>query len=521
VKKKKRRLRLGEIIILLVVAYLAISFWPLRELVTNGFLGGRTLIVFTNEAEARPCGGFVTAVGEVQLFPPVVRFRNSYSVQTDLGEATFPLNRVTQQMNFWDLGTSADLEICAEDFRTAYQSYREKTINHVILFDIRTAEEIFGLFGKMKLNGKEIEAKTLFSTLSRMVSNVDRHSEEALATRKSPLSRLGKKMVWRSLFNPSILPRLTRIIEQNLASGQIYSPEISPQIRPERNDFVVNEWNLGGGKSSRFLQKTITIIAREVRPNDWGIFVELTAQHAGGADAPLSQDWKGVFEIRTPKFLGIEPFFAEAEIEPGRAFRKQFLFEYEGTINEFSVFHPRGQELFANVSVSLFPQKSFLKSNFPTHENVGHFLGEVPLPRQTFRWVDREDIIPPFVTLHEIISVDQLSVDQRVKWEDLWKGKGESFLTVEVHFNEMIQRTEAFSAVLEDLNIGAKSRKENPELVTADLLSDNQTLLLGFTQTERQDQERFALEISGLEDLHGNQIIIAPRTVIDRRISVP
>ncbi len=73
-KKRKRRLHLGEIFILLVVAYFAISFWPLRELVINGFLGGRTLIVFTNEAEARPCGGFVTAVGEVQLFPPVVRF---------------------------------------------------------------------------------------------------------------------------------------------------------------------------------------------------------------------------------------------------------------------------------------------------------------------------------------------------------------------------------------------------------------------------------------------------------------
>jgi|GEM_PF-1172100 hypothetical protein len=520
-KKKKRRLRLGEIVILILVGYVVVSFWPLRELLLNGFLNGRTLVVFTNEAEARPCGGFVTAVGEVQLFPPVIRFRNAYEVTADLGESTFPLNKVSQKMNFWDLGTSADLAVCAEDLRKAYQSYRDKKIDHVILFDVKTAEDIFVLFGEMKLNGKDLDAKTLFSTLSRMVADVDRHSEEALAQRKAPLSRLGKKMIWRALFNPTILPQLTRIVERSFQSGQIFSPEISPQIRPERNDFVVTEWNLGGGKSSRYLQKTLNIIAREVRPNDWGIFVELTAQHAGGTDEPLSQDWKGVFEVRAPKFLGVEPFFAEAEIKPGRAFRKQFMFEYEGEISEFSIFRPRGQELFANVSVSLFPQKMFHKATFQTHENTGVFLGEVTPPRRTFRWITKEDNVAPFVTLHEVISVDQLSIDQRVKWNDLWKDEERSFLTVEVHLNEMIQRTEEFSAVLRDLNIGARSHKENPELITADLLSNNTTLLLGFIQTERQDQERFELTISGLEDFHGNTITPAPRTVIDRRISVP
>jgi len=520
-KAKKRRLHLGEVCFLLIAVYIVVSLWPLRDLAMNGFLSGRTLIVFTNEAEARPCGGFVTAVGEVQLFPPVVRFRNAYEVNTDLGEAMFPMNRVSKMQNFWDLGTSADLEICAEDFRTAYQSYREKTIDHVILFDLKTAEEIFVLFGDMKLYGQDLNARTLFATLSRLVSNVDRHNEKALSERKGPLSRLGKKMVWRSLFNPAILPQLTRIIEASFQSGQVYSPEISPQIRPERNDFVVTEWNLGGGKSSRFLQKTLNIVARETRPNKWGIFVELTAQHAGGIDEPLSQDWKGVFEVRAPKFLGVEPFFAEAEIEPGRAFRKQFLFEYEGSLNEFSIFRSRGQELFANVSISLFPQKSFRKSTFSSHENVGHFLGEVPSPRRTFRWVTTEDTFAPFVTLHEIISVDQLSVDQQVKWKDLWGDTKESFITVEVHFNEMVQRQEEFSAELVDKNIGQDSRKENPELVAADLLSDNKTLLLGYTQTERQDGERFSLEILGIEDLHGNEIIMAPRTVIDRRISLP
>ena len=194
-KAKKRRLHLGEVFFLLVAVYVVVSLWPLRDLAINGFLSGRTLIVFTNEAEARPCGGFVTAVGEVQLFPPVVRFRNAYEVNTDLGEATFPMNRVSKMQNFWDLGTSSDLEICAEDFRMAYQSYREKNIDHVILFDLKTAEEIFVLFGDMKLNGRDINARTLFATLSRLVSDVDRHSEEALAERKGPLSKLGKKMV--------------------------------------------------------------------------------------------------------------------------------------------------------------------------------------------------------------------------------------------------------------------------------------------------------------------------------------
>ncbi len=520
-KAKKGRLYLGEILILLVLGYLTISFWPLREFLVNGFLNGRTLIVFTNESEARPCGGFVTAVGEVGIFPPTLKFMNAYSVQPDLGVAPFPLDRVSPTMNFWDLGTTADLAQCSENFKRAYEAFRGKSIRHVVLFDTKTLEDVFVLFGDMKLEGQDIHAKTLFSALSRLVADVDRHSEEALAERKTPLSRLGKKMVWRALFNPLIFPQMTRIVEKNFQSGQLYFPEISPQIRPLENDFVITEWNLGGGKSSRFLQKTVNVIAREVAPNDWGIFLELTAQHLGGTDEPLSQTWKGFFEVRAPQFLDVEPFFAEAEIEPGRAFRKQFLFNYEGTLSEFSVFCPRGQELFANVSISLFPQKTFANTSFPTHENVGHFLGKVSTPRKTFSWSEIPDTTPPFITLHEVISVDQLSVDQRAKWEDLWKDPSKSFLTVEVHFNEMIRRTEEFSAILEDLNMGSKSRKENPELVTADLLSNNTTLLLGFTQTQQQDQERFALEISGLEDFSGNQIIPVKRTVIDRRISVP
>ena len=515
-KKSQSRWFPLKVIGVLLLLYVGVVAWTLRDFIGTGFLAGRTLVLFTNEAEARPCGGFVSAYGTVRVFPPSIDFHNSYDLGgQNFGLATPPLDKVSATKNFWDLGTSPDLSLCAEEFRTAFEKTTTTPISHVLLFDTKTAEQIFALFGTVKFGDQILNGQNFFAEMSRLVADVDRHSESALSERKLPLSHLAKKMIVRSIFNPSLLPRAAAIVAKNANEGLLFSPEVSPYIAPEDGDFSLIEWNLGGAKSSRFLKKTIRITARETYPNKWGFFVEVLAQHLGGMDEPLSQAWKGVFEVRMPKFLNADPIFIEAELDPGRAFYKAFPFEYEGDLKEFSIFRPRGMPLFGDVSVSLFPQKTFLKSSFPTHENVGTFFGEIKSFRQTFGWEEAPDTSAPFVTLHEIISPATLSASPEGK--EVAKKITLEKIIAEIHFNEPVILEHDFKVSLKDLNIENKALSEDPGLSMAKLFQDRKTLILTFFEIESQPNERYSLEISGVKDWYGNLIKVAPRTLIDRQ----
>lgn len=520
-QRRKERIRVwkkvGKIVGIVLIVYLFLVAWPLRGLLGHGFLTGRTLVLFTNEAESRPCGGFLTAYGIVQLFPPRIDFHNSYALAGhDFGEAEGPLKYVSQTKNFWDLGTTSDLSECAETFQNAYQEATGEDVDQVVLFDVRTAEEMFRPFGKISVGDRKISHKNLFAELSRMVSDVDRHDEKSLENRKSPLSTLGKKMILWSILNPTIAPRTTHILADNIYEGNVFIPGVSPDLKPERDDFALVEWNLGGAKSSRFLDKSLFIFGQEVLPNSWKFTVRIDAVHAGGVDEPLSQDWKGGFELIVPKFLGVEPVFLEAEIAPGESFSKQFVFEYEGNVEEFSVFRPRGQDLSLHTIISLFPQQTFAQATFDNHENVGKFSGKLFFPRKTFRWMKVPDTTPPFITLHEIVSGDIIPWYIRRQWGRFFLSSSQRFTVAEVHFNEKVKLGETFDVVVRDRDFANKEVSENMELEDFELLEDGRTLLLGLWEKTVQPDERFYLELSGVTDLHGNEIQEQKRTLITR-----
>ncbi|MCF7905885.1 DUF4012 domain-containing protein [Candidatus Gracilibacteria bacterium] len=515
-----QRMFFAKLIILVIILYLGSIAWIARDFLRTGIFTGRTLVLFTNEAEARPCGGFVSAYGLVRLFPPSVAFRNSYDLAGhDFGPAEPPLDQITETKNFWDLGTSPDLELCAEEFHVRYEEATEDSIDQVLLVDTQTIEEIFSLFGTMKWGGKTLNAKNLFAEVSRTVANVDRHNEEALSTRKAPITRLAKQMIWRMIWNPTIVPQAAKILSRNIKGGGLFSPRVSPPIRPEQNDFSLIEWNLGGAKSSRFLKKNIRITVRETAPGRWGFFVELFLQHLGGTDEPISQNWKGMIELKVPHFLEKENILLSAEVEPGRAFYKAIPFEYSGELPGFSIFRPRGQSLYADVSISLFPQKSFDQATFSTHENVGTFVGEIKNTRHLFHWTETPDTSAPFVTLHEIISQDNLSQSEEGK--EIISEITHEKLFIEVHFNEPVILEHDFSATLKDLDVNNKALSEDPGLGFAKLMSDDRTLILGFLLINPQPEERYSLEVSGLRDFYRNRIQPVGRTVIDRVSQTP
>jgi hypothetical protein len=507
----------GKIFGIIFVLYVLFVFWPLKGLLGHGFFTGSTLILFTNEAEQRPCGGFLTTYAVIDFFPPDIRFHNSYDLAGyDFGEAENPLKKISQKKNFWDLGTTSNLTKCTNTFQKSYQEATGEMIDRVVLFDMGTVEEIFRLFKTIKLGKQTISENNFFAELSRLVSHIDRHDEIALKQRKSPLSQIGKKMIFRSIVNPTIAPRAARIISNRIRTGDVFIPQISPDIQPEKTDFALTEWNLGGAKSSRFLDTALFLFFRETNPDVWNITLRVDVVHSGGIDEPISQNWKGGFELIVPKFLGVEPIFWETEILPGETFSRKFFFSHQGSIEKFSVFRPRGQNISLHTIISLFPQQTFDHATFEHHENVGRFWGMIDAPRKTFHWTSESDRISPFVTLHEIVSPDILPEMIRDKWNTFLQDSDSIFSVAEIHFNEKIRLNDSFSVKIKDRNLTHTEVSEDMILEDFILLKDNRTLLLILRKDTFQLGERFALELTGISDFFGNEIQPQSRTLITR-----
>ncbi len=511
-KPKRKYIRYG---FGLFLVYLLFVLWPIRGFLRPSFWSGQHLILFTNEAEARPCGGFLTAFGTVSLFPPKLKLKNSYHFEKNsFGLANFPLSRISLKKRFWDLGDSPSLSTCTKEFQAAYTQATNEEINQTILIDTKTIELVLELLKTIKINNEKVDSKNFFSVLSRTVADIDRHDENSLQTRKTPLSEVGKSVFKKILVRPWLWHKVTRIINNGITNGNIYSENISPKIEPNQNDFAIIEWNLGGGKSSRFLDKNIYLSAYEYKPNLWDISLKFTVHHLGGNDEPVSQDWKGVFQIKIPDFLSdTKDEYLETTIPIKSTFEKELKWKFEGNLAEkgLSFFKQRSSNVFLKVNISHFPQKYIQNANFSFHENIGQFQSKIQNFRKTFSWKTKNDTTTPFITLHEVIS--SLPTNLLEKFPEKINKK---YFYAEIHFNEPVILGQNFNVLCLDRNFKEKSITDHPLPTKKLLLDNNQTLLLQFTQEIKQPNERFYLQLSGVNDFWGNEIKIQKRTLITR-----
>ncbi len=495
---KKRWLWLGPILL-----FTLICAWPIRWAFTPSFLTQTHLVLLSNEAEARPCGGFVTAIGEVRLFPPKVKLRNVYALaDKTFGSAQPPLNMVAKEIKFWDLGTSPDLKICADAFSGGANMAKIKH-SRVIFMGVETAEKIIG-------------DNEFFATMTRSVANTDRHDEQALAERKSPLADFGKKIVFKTLLKPWTWPRITREIGRSVKSGELYISDISSEVKPGASDITAIEWNLGGGKSSRFLERNLDISVRELTPQHWQVKVKARLEHLGQADEPLSQLWKGGVEMRWPDAWGAPNEFLTLALAPGETWWHEWTFEPHGALEHIGVFAPRGQTWHTDWRLSLFGQQTFDGANFATHENVGTWHGDVRTGRKDFSWESKEDATNPFVTLHEWLRMEQLPEKAKKHWGKKFMRSSARFSVAEIHFSEPVMVTENLSVKFRDKDFENKEITDAPIFEELLLWSGEQTALIGFWQNSIQPNERFAIQIKGLTDSAGNEISEKEYTIIDR-----
>lgn len=483
--------------------------WPLRGLINVGFLTHTHLVVLTNESEARPCGGFVSAYGLVRAFPPKVHLFNAYTLDAyDLGPALPPIDQVAQRMKFWDIGTHANLEFCVDDFATAYRDISDNAFDQVILIPAQILTDLVGIFEPIDFQGQVLNQTNAFSTLSRSVANTDRHNVQALESRKDLMGPLVKTLFRKILLSPHKWTQVTRHIDSMIQSRQIYISGISPAQNHMADSFMLTEWNLGGGKASRLLQKEMSIFAQETSPNQWEITVTVDVFHPGGQDEPLSQDWTGILEIKPPAMLSSQRLFEKTIIPMGQTYTFGHVYGYQGDLTNISFLSPRGQQTFVDFTVSVFPQQYITSHNLNTTESVGTWRGVVGTDTQNLTWSALPDTTEPFATLHKPINLRDLSTTLQQTFAD-------SDLVIEVHFSEKIVLAHSFLAQLIDQNT-ADDISQDLTATMQHLSPAGNVLLLGFVYTPFQPNESYTLQLNNIFDVFGNAISRQHYTVITR-----
>ena len=503
---------------------------------------GESLIVLMNENEARPCGGFVTAYGVAKIPFGGIELNNSFAFPAvDLGLAKAPLDRVAHTQNFWDLGTTSNLNQCGQAFLSAYERATGNYPDRVFLIHSNVVENYLKALGPIKAGEALLSGENFFAYTSRLVADIDRHDEAALTARKNPLHLFGKRLIVSSVLRPWRWHAISQSLREAEQNGSLYLHTAGEeqvelwQKHPERA-VTLSEWNLGGGKSSRYLDKQWSVLLTQTDEDTWVLENQLTVTHLGGQDEPLSQAWQGGFELTA---FGAQRRFVPATIKPGTTFThieaftvsNDTLFTVWKSIGTelamLNLYAPPYQDWQMRFSVSALAQQQIkaVTTNLVVQESTARWNGQNDLSGEAFSFTLSPDGLAPFLTWHKPLINPSNTVAETL-------GMTSGDVVVELHFNEPVRIPGARPATLEngwkrylggDLKITLQDRNyavpdvtENLSVQTGLLLSDKTTLLLKVRPEVYQVNERYYLEIEGISDRWGNRKKIENRTVITR-----
>jgi len=320
--KKAILIVLGVLFSLFILAYLSLG--QLRFFVNHpfgfGFFQKNYLVLLQNNYEMRPGGGFITGYGELSMrmgMPSNLSFFNSYDIDTnDYITPPYPheellKNEWYQGYSFRDANWSPHSPDNAASLLEFYQQkFPEKEVDGIVVVNFSLIEALVGQLGGIELNGKTITQENLFKVLTDSVNDVDRHSEEALANRKSILPQLIGPLMSQIKRHPF---KARSVLVEGLNHKNIYMWMANDRMQskleargwantltlPEASDFLaVNVANLGAKKTDRYLLKEV-----HHHVNLKADVPELTTAiklHFPGQKNVYADDYKGYLRLYLP-----------------------------------------------------------------------------------------------------------------------------------------------------------------------------------------------------------------------------
>lgn len=546
------KLKKAGLILAAIIALLLFTIWiflgqfrfmMFRSMGFTGFpFGNRTyLVLFQNNYELRPTGGFISTYGELKFSHGLyqgIEFHDVYGDINNHPQVEPPLiiktllagPEYTTGHNFRDSNFDPDFTVAKDDVINFYNMvYPDTKIDGVIAADFTFLENLVEMYEPLKVEEYELTKENLFETLTTIVSDIDRHNEETIANRKNISGEITKKILTKSLILPwrakALLNEAASAFDEKhlLAAFTRKGIANSYKIRgwdgalpdSDLGDFLaVNDANYGGMKSNRYITRDITyqidisgekdLLGNPVAKAK----VTITLNHNGIWNVPLS----GIYTsyLRTIIPLGSDISLAGAisepresaevigdtvSIEPGQS--ATYTYEYElpeyvwnnGTY--FLHLHKQPGTLGDHYRVVVkAPQGSGIESDqFDIRENIALFETYL-LNDENLSFTLLEDQNAPRIVSHEITDLNEVTVI----------------------FNEPIS-----AASISGVNFGIidlnYSSEETDEIVVANVRVEGSVVVLSLSGMTDQPGERYELVLKDIQDLKGNLISPNPRTV--------
>ncbi len=311
-------------------------FWRAPSFTGFPFSSRNYLILFQNNYELRPTGGFISTYGELTFahgFYTGLTLHDVYGEIDDHAREAAPLVVSTlledpnyQGHSFRDANFDPDFRITKDELIRFYTlTHPEAEVDGILAVDFHFLEQWLKAYEPLVLEqyeSKPLTSDNLFEVLSAQVSDVDRHSLEVLSQRKDIQKPLVTTLIKKTLIFPWRITAFLDLMAQNfrekhlLATFNLKGLQNSFHYRAwdgalpqsDAGDFLaINLANYGGMKGDRYLKKDVQLeleasSERDILSNPIvKAKVTVTLSHEGFYDAPFSGDYAGYLRVMIPR----------------------------------------------------------------------------------------------------------------------------------------------------------------------------------------------------------------------------
>lgn len=513
----------------------------------SGFPGGKKtyLVVFQNNNELRPAGGFITAYGLMEFNHGIfnnLQINNVYGTtdQHTYIEPPYPLNTMLDKdgkklsYSFRDANFSPDFRYSAKNLEKMLKlTQKDLEVDGVIAINYSFIENLLGKIGTVAVDGMKLDKNSLFSTLEYSVNDIDRHSLTDLESRKDILKNFSKELIKKIVLNPLLLTDAIKATHESLDKKdiQIYFKDMSLQKMAvergwsgaweEKTDsdlLALNTANLGGLKADRYISKNISYnikIEKKSPTDDYQLTAttKITLKYFGTQNIPISGDYNGFLRLYVPQKADLSAS-DKANLQDFSEHDEGYLHVYEGFVKmkpgeekSFSLTYDLPSELIKDDKYSLYIPKqagaendtysvivslpndySLSSDNFQTKENFALYNGN-PDNDLSFNLSFKKGNRPPYAIYQNIDSLSKLTIT----------------------FNKDVAELDDSNFVIEDTN---KNFKEETDVIKIlDIQQAGPTVWINMGGMTYQNEEHYNIILKGIKDLDGNIITPDPRSI--------
>ncbi|MFH0776613.1 MAG: DUF4012 domain-containing protein [Patescibacteria group bacterium] len=541
---KKRRLGkwiglglLAFFIVIVIFLELALGEFRalgLREI--TGFPGARDyLIVFQNDAERRPSGGFITsfAILKFRFGIPLFEFGNVYDPKLIQPGSTPPDPLVADLLagdfypghGFRDGNLDADFPTTAKELMRLYKlGYPDEDFDGVIAIDFTAFQNLAA-----KLSPEIGGEAGLFAALENQIQNIDLHDPDQIANRKNFLGDVAKNLIKKAFFHPRVaVVSLLESLKNKHLLFYFTDPDTEKTVAeknwggilpaPTDSDFLaIIEGNFGGMKSSRYLVRDI-FYDLDFTENDKK---ELTAtanlkiqiQHLGDPAEPISGYYKGIWRIFTP--LGSEKisgtvdqvfengahkvFGKIVEMNPGESREINLSYQLPITILHDGIYklhlqkQPGSAADHVRVTVKLPAGYLLASPNFDAREDLAIFETELNSDQDLSLKI-LPDTHPP-----------------RLAWQEF---TGPNLGAIDLRFNEPLDADSVANATFSIADENYRNQRFDDVKIKRVRFIPPQNIRLEVSGVTPECREWYELRFDGVADVHGNILHDQKATVV-------